>query len=203
MQFLISRRILLQLSALACGLLLMSCTAEATGGGTATGGGPWENKTVYSRVGMRAELTKLGDSLHAYSTNHIGLPKHFAPGTKFTARKVSVSGLELDGEDGSILHLEFVARHHPGMSFDAWMQRQFSTAPVELPGSLNDKELAAIKEGRYEVGMSRAALFLSIGYPPATMSPTLTDPILKYEIKRFNNIVFHFDGQDRISEIKD
>lgn len=151
---------------------------------------------------MRVEPVKKGAGWHMYSTNHIGLPKYFAPGSKFTARNVGGSRLELVAEDGSAIKVEFVARHHPDLNFETWMERELSLTPVELPDNLNDKERAAIQEGRYEVGLSRAALFLAIGYPPTTLSPTLSDPTLKYEVKRFSSISFSFDAQDRISDIK-
>ncbi len=206
MQAIFSRRAFLHLTAVACGILMMACASggggASAGGETKASGNKWQDQTVYTRVGMRVEPAQHGEGWHMYSTNHVGLPKHIPVGTKFTARNVGRSKLDLVADDASVIHVEFVAKHHAGMEFDAWIDRQLSLTAIALPGTLNEKERAAIGEGRYEVGMSRAALFLSIGYPPATLSPALTDPELKYELKRFNNLVFSFDAQDRISAIK-
>src|SRR5690349_4575632 len=202
----LSRRSLLALSAVLCGFLTFSCAAQGGGGAGASaassGAGSWEGKTVYSRVGMKVEPNKKGDGWHMYSTNHIGLQKHIPAGTKFTARSVGRSTIDLAADDNSVIHVEFVARHHADMNFAGWLERQLSATPVELPGNLNDKERAAIQGGTYEVGMSREALFLSIGYPPTALSPSLNDPSLKYEVKRFNNIVFSFDADNRVSAIQ-
>lgn len=199
MQTHFTRRAGLHLLVLVFGVLLMACKA---GGGTASTN-RWAGQTVYTKVGLRVEPTKKGDGFHAYSTNHIGVSKHLPAGTKFTARDVGGSKIVLVAEDGAVVTIDFVRKHDPGMTFDAWLDRELSTSPVDLPTDLDAKERAAIQEGRYEVGMSRAALFLAVGYPPATLSPNLEDASLKYEIKRFNSIVFTFDANGRISDIKD
>lgn len=197
MQTLLARRLGLQILVLVFGFLLLGC--KAGGGGEAN---RWTGQTVYNRVGLHIEPTKDGTGWHAYSTNHIGLPKFLSAGTKFNVTAVGRNKIVLAAEDATVVTLDFVPRHHTGMSFDAWLDRGFSTSPVALPTDLEPAERAAIQAGRYEVGMSRAALFLSIGYPPATLSPNLEEGWLKYEVKRFNNILFTFDGAGRISEIK-
>ena len=201
MQTQFSRRVGLQFLAVAFGFLIGACAAVGAGGGS-SGPAPEPNQTYYSRVGMRVEPLKKGTGWHMYSTNHIGLEKHLPAGTRFTAQKVGRSKIDLLTEDNTAVQVEFVARHHPGMSFTAWLEQQFSTSPVELPGGLDSSERAAIQAGRYEVGMSRAALFLSVGYPPSKLSPSMNDAMLKYEVKRFNNILFTFDARGKISDIK-
>ncbi len=201
MKTLLTRRAGLHLLVLVFGFLLMACKAGGAGG-SAGSTNRWQGQTIYNKVGLHAEPTKKGDGFHAYSTNYIGLSKLMPAGTKFTAREVGGSKIVLAAEDGAVVTIDFVKKHHAGMSFDAWMDREFSTSPVDLPTDLDSKERAAIQAGRYEVGMSRAALFLAIGYPPATLSPNLEDASLKYEIKRFNGILFTFDAKGRLSDIK-
>ncbi|HEX6811979.1 MAG TPA: hypothetical protein VF384_10190 [Planctomycetota bacterium] len=162
----------------------------------------WTDQTVYSRVGMKFESGRRNVGWLMYSTNHIGLPKHIPAGTKFTVSDHRRNRIELTGEDGVAVHIEFVPRSHPGFSFDAWLERQLSTAPVELPADLDARERDAIGQGRYEIGMSRAALFLSIGYPPESLTPNQNDAKLTYEIKRLNKIAFQFDDRNRISAIR-
>jgi hypothetical protein len=43
------------------------------------------------------------------------------------------------------VQIEFVARSHPSLPIDAWLERQFSTVPVELPGDLDSRERDAIE----------------------------------------------------------
>lgn len=199
MQSVTSRRLFLALVAAVLGFLALSCQAGAGGPG---GAGQWDNQTVYTKVGMRVEPAKRGGGWHMYSTNHIGLPKQIPVGTAFTVRGSTRNGLELVGEDGTSTHIEFVARHHPELTLNSWLDRMLSTAPVELPGNLNSSERAAIAEGRYEVGMSREALFLSIGPPPSILSPSANDSVLTYEFKHFNRVVITFDAEGRIASIK-
>lgn len=170
-------------------------------GGAPRAASRWQGQVVYTRVGMRVELRR-GIGWHMYSTNHIGLPKHFLVGTSFTVRSVGRETIELVRDDSAVVQIAFVAKHHPGLSFDSWLDRQFSTTATELPAGLDSSERAAIEAGRYEVGMSRAAMFLSIGYPPTTLSPNPNDTLLTYEIKRFNRIAFTFDAKDRVVSIK-
>ncbi|HUR28428.1 MAG TPA: hypothetical protein VM509_09595 [Planctomycetota bacterium] len=206
MQIRLSRRVLVHLCVLVCGFLMLACEAPAGGSASAApsnASATWQDKTVYTRVGMKVEAAKKGGGWHMYSTNHVGLPKHIPAGSKFTAREQGRSQIELVGEDGSVIHVEFVARHHPDMNFASWLERQLSTTPVELPASLDEKERAAIQAGRWEVGMSRAALFLAIGYPPTALTPSPNDALLKYEVKKFDNIVFDIDAQDHVASIRD
>ena len=181
-------------------LFLLAAVLGGLASGCATS--KWTHQTVYSRVGMKLEAGRREVGWHMYSTNHIGLPKHIPPGTKFTVSDVRRNRIDLAGEDGVAVQLEFVARNHPGLSFDAWLDRQLSTVPVELPGDLDSRERDAIGQGRYEIGMSRAALFLSIGYPPESLTPNLNDAKLTYEQKRLNKIAFQFDSRNRISAIQ-
>ena len=192
MQTRFTRRAALFLLAAALSGLTSACAAASR----------WTNQTVYSRVGMKFESARRDVGWHMYSTNHIGLPKHIPPGTKFTVSGVRRNRIDLAGEDNVAVQLEFVARSHPGLSFDAWLERQLSTAPIELPGDLDPRERDAIGQGRYEIGMSRAALFLSIGYPPESLTPNQNDAKLTYEQKRLDKIAFQFDDRDRISAIR-
>src|SRR5262245_21631600 len=162
----------------------------------------WTDQTVYSRVGMKFESGRRNVGWHMYSTNHIGMPKYIPAGTKFTVSDHRRNRIDLAGEDGVAVQLEFVPRSHPGLSFDAWLERQLSTAPVDLPGDLDSRERDAIGQGRYEIGMSREALFLSIGYPPESLTPNQNDAKLTYEVRRLNKIAFQFDDRDRISAIR-
>jgi hypothetical protein len=194
-----SRRALLAFLFLALAGAFAACH---TAGGASVDANRWTGKTVYTRVGMRVEPAKKVAGWHMYSTNHVGLPKFIPAGSKFTFRDFGRNRANLVGEDGALVELEYVTRHHPDLTFDTWLERQLSETPTELPGDLSDKEKEAVAAGRYEVGMSRAALFLAIGYPPRALTPGLNDAQLTYEVRRFNRVIFQFDAEGRLSAIQ-
>ena len=71
--------------------------------------------------------------------------------------------------------------------------------PDALKG-LNALERKAIEHGEVEVGMSKAAVLLAIGYPPEHRTPSTRDNLWVYWRNRFNRFVLQFDG-DRVSKI--
>ena len=83
-----------------------------------------------------------------------------------------------------------------------WVARHFSEQPVEWDSDLSDSERELVFKGRYEAGMSREALFLAIGYPPASLSPDPAAPLLLHQVKRFNKVAFHFDAAGRLEQIR-
>jgi len=73
-----------------------------------------------------------------------------------------------------------------------------ATAPV-LSG-LSAAELAAVKAGRIEVGMSKKAVLLAVGYPPAHESSISSDSWLYWQ-SRFNKQRIEFVN-DRVSAVR-
>ena len=65
---------------------------------------------------------------------------------------------------------------------------------------LNALELKAIERAEVEVGMSKTAVLLAIGYPPEHRTPSLASSQWVYWRNRFNRFVLEFDG-DRVSRI--
>lgn len=155
--------------------------------------------TLYTRTAMRATADKSG-TWQMKSTNFIDAPKLLRVGTQLVIRKMGSASMELTDNEGARYKVGFEKKHNM-MSFDAWRERQFSSGPVSLPDGLTELERRCIDEGRVEVGMSRAAVFLAIGYPPASLSPDLKARSLVYQAATFNRRRFDFDDNDIVSAI--
>ena len=160
----------------------------------------WLGKTVHPKVNIHAEAK--GGDYHFYSTNHIGLPVVIPVGADLVVVEVEASDITFRySKENVALKLEYVEKHNR-MPIGAWLDREFSMTPVALPSGLTDKERDAIKKGEAQVGMSREALFLAIGYPPASLTPSDKASHLIYEKKRFNKVEFIFDDKDHLLTIK-
>lgn len=150
---------------------------------------------VYTRVGMHFDERR-GRFL-MYSSNYISMAHYLQPGTKLTLKKVSNKGFELVDDDGSDYVISYVQKHSK-MPMAEWREQHFSESPAKLPDSFTDDELDGIQNGEVRVGMSRAAVFLAIGYPPKSTNPSMQSKILKYELRRFMSRSIRFDGDDKV-----
>lgn len=161
---------------------------------------PQPGATVYTRVGMHFDTNR--GKYRMYSTNHILLPKYLPPGTQLTMGGTRRNTMQLADGSGGAYEIEFVQKHSL-CTLDEWLADNFSDAPVALPGDLSDAEREAIQAGRCQVGMSRAAVFLAVGYPPKSLSPSRDARDLTYEGRRLNQIRVHFGDDDRVAQIID
>lgn len=153
---------------------------------------------LYTRVGMHFDLRR--GVYEMYTTNYVGVPHFLPPNTELTYEARTRSGIELSDAEGNRYRITHQRRHTP--DFDTWVDKCFSTQPVELPGSLTEQELEAIAAGRVEEGMSREAVLLAWGYPPATL---VADPYrgpLQYDRMRMSRgTTITFDDQDRVVSV--
>ncbi len=180
-------------------LLFVSTFAAAFGSGPApTLFAP--GKVVYAKVAIHCE--RKGDAMYAYSTNYIGLDTVIPVNAKLTVLSADDDEVRFARENNTPLEIEYVEKHNK-VSFSDWANKNFAEKAVELPKDLSDKEKKAIEAGRYEVGMSRRAIFLAIGYPPKSLTLDDTDRVLKYAKKRFNNVSLTFDDKDKVIDVKD
>src|SRR5258708_15126817 len=72
--------------------------------------------------------------------------------------------------------IEFVGKHHPGLTGEQWIDRFLTTRDfAALSKGLTAAEIKAIKAGQVQVGMSKKADLLSAGHTPqgATASTAL------------------------------
>lgn len=71
------------------------------------------------------------------------------------------------------------------------MQRSFGENPVDL-SRFSTEEQAAIRAGRVEPGLSKEAVIVARGYPPAHKTPDLESDDWHYWNGRFNSRIYHF-----------
>lgn len=156
------------------------------------------SKKVYTRVGMHFE-TRRGRFV-MYSNNYISIPDYVPPGTELTLKKVSAKVIELTDESGS----DYQIRYSPQMSkmqMADWRKRHFSSQPPLLPEDLTDQERQAIALGEARPGMSRAAVFLAVGYPSPLINASAQAKSLIYEMRRSVSCSIKFDETDHVDKI--
>ncbi len=174
-------------------LTIAACRSTGTSDTSASVG---TGETVYTRVGMHFDYR--GAKYVMYSTNYIGMPHYFPPGTKFTMQGQDSRRIELRNADGLEFVITWTPKHHGSLTRAEWTDRHFAKSPVTLPSGLSAAERDAIGRGVGEAGMSRRALFLAIGYPPKSLTPTEDDRILTYQSNRFIRRTFEFGDDDRV-----
>lgn len=160
----------------------------------------WKNKTVYSKVGIHAEWKR--DFYKSYSTNHIGLRDFFPVNTKFQIDSINEDGIELKiAETNNVLKIEYVKKHNQ-ISMDDYLNRTFSSEMITLSDKLTADEKTGIAKGELKLGMSRQAIFLAIGYPPASLNSNFNGSAILYEKKRFNKVELIFEA-DKLAKIRE
>ena len=88
-------------------------------------------------------------------------------------------------------------KKHTEDSFEEAFGKAFGPEPVDLSG-FTEQERKAIQEGRVEVGMSREAVLIAMGPPPAVGTPSLDADTWKYWSNRFRTFFVTFEN-DRVS----
>jgi len=91
-------------------------------------------------------------------------------------------------------------------NMDEMMDRYFATNKVDLSG-FTEQEQTMIKKGKVEVGMSKEAVILALGYPPAHVTPDWKgmDEWKYWKFQRGyaqDTILYHFKD-NKISSIQD
>ena len=102
----------------------------------------------------------------------------------------------------------YYLRNNPRYSkttMDQMLDRYFGTKKVDL-SKFTPQEQKAIKAAKVEVGMSKEAVILAIGYPPAHTTPSLQQDEWKYWKFQHgyaqDTIIYHFKD-NKVSSIQD
>lgn len=94
--------------------------------------------------------------------------------------------------------------HHPGINVQDYMDRLFTSQSLEeMTRGMTSKEKKAIKAGDVVPGMSKEAVLVSWGYPPETGTTSLDSDVWKYWKNRFDTIEVSFNGDDKVTEVRD
>jgi len=137
-----------------------------------------------------------------YSTN-------YEKGNLFPAgsevKDVNRSSRKLEFTDPKLnmkFSIEFVGKHHPGVTAEQWIDRFLTTRDfAALTRGLTAAEIKAIRAGQVEVGMSKKAVLVSVGYPPEIATVSTELDTWKYWRHRFGSYLVQFsDGKVAKSE---
>jgi hypothetical protein len=137
-----------------------------------------------------------------YSTNY--QKGNILPaGSEVKDVKRSSNGVEFtDPNLGMKFSVEFVGKHHPGVTREQWADRFLTTKNfAALSSGLSASEINAIKAGKIQAGMSKKAVILAAGYPPETATASTKLDTWKYWRHRFGSYAVQFsDGKVTKSE---
>jgi hypothetical protein len=89
----------------------------------------------------------------------------------------------------------WMPNHHPGVTLEGFVRRTFTEKTFEqLVEGFSEAEIAAVRRGEVEPGMSRRAALVSWGFPPEVGTANLEVAAWKYWIHRFHNGYINFEG---------
>ena len=122
--------------------------------------------------------------------------------TKVTVDEISGSGVVFTiKETGQTLKLKNKSKHS-GLSGQQWADRHFGPKPVNL-GKFKKSVQEAIALARAEPGMSKDAVIIALGYPPAHKTPSLDSPSWLYWRNKWNKVAVQFDSSGKVKQVID
>jgi hypothetical protein len=119
-------------------------------------------------------------------------------GSALSDVKASRRGVSFVVDDlGTRFTVIFVAKHHPGVSSEQFAERLLTTKNLaELTKGMSAQEVEAIKKGKVQSGMSKAAVLAAVGYPPEVRTPKTDLDTWTYWRDRFRTYTVTFkDGK--------
>ena len=91
--------------------------------------------------------------------------------------------------------VEFVGKHHPGLTAEQWIDRFLTTRNfAALTNGLTAAEIKAIRAGQVQTGMSKKAVLVSVGYPPEVATVSTELDTWKFWRDRFRNYMVYFSN---------
>jgi hypothetical protein len=114
------------------------------------------------------------------------------------SRARAVYGIQFTLPDGATLILDHEPRYWPGLTIDDVKERFFTPQPLaDLTRGMNELELEGIKKGVLTDGMSKDAVLIAWGYPPAHRTPSLSSNRWTYWKARFGEKLLFFNESGR------
>ncbi len=93
-------------------------------------------------------------------------------------------------------------KRHSGLDGNAWAAKHFGEQKVDL-SRFTKAERDAIHAAKVEAGMSKDAVLVSRGYPPAHKTPDLNASEWLYWHNRWNKKAVTFDANGKVSAIRE
>ena len=106
--------------------------------------------------------------------------------------------------DSPVKHVIFVQKKfHPGLTAEAIKDRTFTTKNLKaLTKGMSKTEKECIRTGEIAQGISKDAVLVAYGHPPAHQTATLKGPTWMYWRNRFARRAISFDANDKVSGIR-
>ncbi|MBU0682420.1 MAG: hypothetical protein KKD73_13465 [Proteobacteria bacterium] len=112
--------------------------------------------------------------------------------------------IEFTTTDNKTYWIYLAPKYDPGLAIGDVQKRLFGSKNFsELTRGLSSSEVTAIKQGRIEKGMSKAAVLISWGYPPTALTPSPKADKWTYWKNRFDKQNVFFDAQGKVTDIVD
>jgi len=156
---------------------------------------PYKGRTFYTRVNIWYNPLRKEEIL---STNyHSG--EILPVGTAVRVTSVSGSTIRFKTlESNEEFRLHYI-KVYVGVPIEKYFERMFSDRKPTMVGRFNEKERKAITLGEVESGMTRDAVIMSWGYPPAHHTSSLKNNHWKYWMGRTSTMTVKFYNDEVVS----
>ncbi|MEJ2611245.1 MAG: hypothetical protein P8179_14475 [Candidatus Thiodiazotropha sp.] len=155
-----------------------------------------EGKTLYTRVNMHSLKGKVVTWVN-YAVDTL-IPVN----TPVEVTNVDGwGGLKFKLKDSDIT-LKLKNKSHSGLSNEEWARKHFNEQKVDL-NKFSKAERDAIASGEVKIGMSKDAVIVSRGYPPAHKTPSLESSSWLFWNTKWNKVQVNFGSDGKVSSIKD
>lgn len=147
-------------------------------------------KTVYTQVGMWAYK-----GVKVYGTNYsVGF---FIPvNSSVVISAVNSDSIRFTYENQRIV---LVNTKYTEVNINKLLDRTFATTRVDL-SKFSKTTQKYIMHGEIKIGMSKDAVILARGYPPASKTPSLKGNSWRYWVSRFNTTLYTFKN-DKVESV--
>jgi len=159
---------------------------------------PIEKGDYYTQFSLFREGGVVKEYVHRTTNYRIGELVPVNTPVRLLSRDDDTINLRLP--DGSELCIENI-EDYSGETIEGIFRRTLQTRPVDL-SVFTQEERGAILSGEVEVGMTRAAVLVALGYPPKHKTPSLQGNRWRYWKGRTDTFLVTFEG-DKVLSIKD
>lgn len=111
------------------------------------------------------------------------------------------SGVKFRLKDSGVT-LKLKNHRNSGVTDEEWISKHLGTHKVNI-NKFSKMERSAIESGEVKVGMSKDAVIVSRGYPPAHKTPSLKSSSWLYWTTKWNKKQVKFDSNGKVSGIRD
>lgn len=154
------------------------------------------NAKQYTQVGMWYDLKKNGVNMVEGTNYNVGV---FIPVNAEVTFVESAKEGVIFNYQGQQVYIRNIAKYTK-LDTEAFLKRTFAASPADMSG-LSSAEKASIAKGEIKAGMSKKAVLLSRGYPPAHATPSLDNNRWRYWKNRWATMYVEFGEDGKVSKL--